>query len=43
MTPRPSCALENLVKPLSPTRPDPLPHLAKLSPDQLLQERLLKT
>ncbi len=40
MSPLPSGALEHLLKTLPPERPDPFPHLAELSADQLLQRRL---
>ncbi len=40
MTPLPPGALEHLLKNLPPERPDPFPHLANLSPDQLLQRRV---
>jgi DNA-binding transcriptional MerR regulator len=40
MTPLPPGALEHLLKTLPPERPDPFPHLAELSADQLLQRRI---
>ncbi|MCS5706908.1 hypothetical protein NZK27_11970 [Synechococcus sp. FGCU-3] len=40
MTPLPPGALEQLLQTLPPERPDPFPHLANLSPDQLLQRRV---
>ena len=40
MTPLPPGALEHLLQTLSPERPDPFPHLADLSADQLLQRRV---
>jgi hypothetical protein len=40
MTPLPPGALEHLLKTLPPERPDPFPHLADLSADQLLQRRV---
>ena len=43
MTPLPPGALEHLLLTLSPERPDPFPHLADLSADQLLQRRVLIT
>ena len=39
MTPLPPGALEHLLKTLPPERPDPFPHLAKLSPDDLARRR----
>ena len=43
MTPLPPGALEHLLQTLPPERPDPIPHLADLSADQLLQRRVLIT
>ena len=43
MTPLPPGALEHLLKTLPPERPDPFPHLADLSADQLLQRRVVIT
>jgi len=43
MTPLPPGALEHLLQTLPPERPDPFPHLADLSADQLLQRRVLMT
>jgi hypothetical protein len=43
MTPLPPGALEHLLQTLPPERPDPFPHLENLSPDQLLQRRVLIT
>ena len=43
MTPLPPGALEHLLKTLPPERPDPFPHLADLSADQLLQRRVTIT
>ena len=43
MTPLPPGALEQLLQTLPPERPDPFPHLADLSADQLLQRRVLIT
>lgn len=40
MTPLPPVALEHLLQTLPPERPDPFPHLADLSADQLLQRRV---
>ena len=40
MTPLPPGALEHLLQTLPPERPDPFPHLADLSADQLLQRRI---
>lgn len=40
MTPLPPGALEHLLETLPPERPDPFPHLANLTPDQLLQRRV---
>ena len=40
MTPLPPGALEHLLQTLPPERPDLFPHLAELSPDQLLQRRV---
>ena len=40
MTPLPPGALEHLLKTLPPERPDPFPHLADLSADQLLLRRV---
>ncbi len=40
MTPLPPGALNNLLHTLPPERPDPFPHLADLSADQLLQRRV---
>ena len=43
MTPLPPGALEHLLQTLPPERPDPFPHLADLSADQLLQRRVVIT
>ena len=43
MTPLPPGAFEHLLQTLPPERPDPFPHLADLSADQLLQRRVLIT
>jgi len=40
MTPLPPGALEHLLQTLPPERPDPFPHLAALSADELLQRRV---
>jgi len=40
MTPLPPGALNQLLQSLPPERPDPFPHLADLSVDQLLQRRV---
>ena len=40
MTPLPPGALQHLLKTLPPERPDPFPHLADLSADQMLQRRV---
>lgn len=40
MTPLPPGALNQLLQTLPPERPDPFPHLADLSADQLLQRRV---
>ena len=40
MTPLPPGALNHLLQTLPPLRPDPFPHLADLSGDQLLQRRV---
>ena len=40
MTPLPPGALNHLLQTLPPERPDPFPHLADLSADQLLQRRV---
>ena len=40
MTPLPPGALNQLLQTLPPERPDPFPHLADLSVDQLLQRRV---
>ena len=40
MTPLPPGALEHLLQTLPPERPDPFPHLANLSADQLIQRRV---
>jgi hypothetical protein len=40
MTPLPPGALNNLLQTLPPEGPDPFPHLAELSADQLLQRRV---
>ncbi len=40
MTPLPPGALNQLLQSLPPERPEPFPHLADLSADQLLQRRL---
>jgi hypothetical protein len=40
MTPLPPGALNNLLQTLPPQRPDPFPHLADLSADQLIQRRV---
>ena len=39
MTPLPPGALAHLIKSLPPERQDPFPHLANLSPDDLLRRR----
>jgi len=39
MTPLPPGALDQLLQTLPPERPDPFPHLANLTPDQLLLRR----
>ena len=39
MTPLPPGALEHLLQSLPPERQDPFPHLANLSPDDLLRRR----
>lgn len=41
MTPLPPGALEHLLKTLPPERDDPFPHLEDLTPDQLLQRRVV--
>lgn len=40
MTPLPPSALKHLLETLPPERPDPFPHLANLTPDQLLERRI---
>lgn len=40
MTPLPPGALDQLLQTLPPERPDPFPHLANLTPDQLLNRRV---
>jgi len=40
MTPLPPGALKHLLETLPPERPDPFPHLADLSTDELLQRRV---
>jgi hypothetical protein len=40
MTPLPPGAIKHLLETLPPERPDPFPHLANLTPDQLLQRRV---
>jgi len=40
MTPLPPGALKHLLETLPPERPEPFPHLADLTPDQLLQRRV---
>jgi len=40
MTPLPPGALKHLMETLPPERPDPFPHLADLSSDELLQRRV---
>ena len=40
MTPLPPGALNRLLQTLPPERPDPFPHLAELSADQLLERRV---
>ena len=40
MTPLPPGALKHLLETLPPERPDPFPHLANLTPNQLLQRRV---
>ena len=40
MTPLPPGALKHLLETLPPERPDPYPHLADLSTDELLQRRV---
>ena len=40
MTPLPPGALNHLLQTLPPERPDPVPHLADLNPDALLQRRV---
>jgi len=40
MTPLPPGALANLLQTLPPERPDPFPHLADLSTDELLERRV---
>jgi len=40
MTPLPPGALKHLMETLPPERPDPFPHLADLSTDELLQRRV---
>ena len=40
MTPLPPGALKHLLATLPPERPEPFPHLAPLTPDQLLQRRV---
>ena len=41
MTPLPPGAIEHLLETLPPERPDPFPHLVNLTPDQLLQRRVV--
>lgn len=40
MTPLPSGAIKHLLETLPPERPDPFPHLAELSTDELLKRRV---
>jgi len=40
MTPLPPGAIKHLLETLPPERPDPCPHLADLSTDELLQRRV---
>jgi len=40
MTPLPPGALKHLLETLPPERPDPFPHLADLSTDEMLQRRV---
>jgi len=40
MTPLPPGALKNLLATLPPERPEPFPHLASLTTDQLIQRRV---
>ena len=40
MTPLPPGAIEHLLETLPPERPDPFPHLADLSTDELLERRV---
>jgi hypothetical protein len=40
MTPLPPGAIKHLLETLPPERPDPFPHLANLTSDQLLQRRV---
>jgi len=40
MTPLPPGAIKHLLETLHPERPDPFPHLADLSTDELLQRRV---
>jgi len=40
MTPLPPGALKQLLQTLPPERQDPFPHLAELSPDQILMRRV---
>lgn len=40
MTPLPPDAIKHLLETLPPERPDPFPHLADLSTDELLQRRV---
>ena len=40
MTPLPPGALKHLLESLPPERPEPFPHLADLTPNQLLQRRV---
>ena len=40
MTPLPPGAIKHLLETLPPERPDPFPHLANLTSDQLLQRRM---
>jgi len=40
MTPLPPGAIKHLLETLPPERPDPYPHLADLSTDELLQRRV---
>jgi hypothetical protein len=40
MPPLPPGAIKHLLETLPPERPDPFPHLANLTPDQLMQRRV---